>query len=334
MTIGDTMLWDAEGAVVRQVLVTGATGTVGGPLVHRLAAAGHRVVALLRSPDGAGHTLPAGVVPVRGDLTDPASLRSALEGCDTVFHTAGLAEQWLADPSVFDRVNVQGTRHLVEAALAAGVECFVHTSTIDVFERAPGRPFDESRLESRPLATAYERTKQDADRLVAAAVAERGLPARFVHPSAVYGPGRADATLNLALAQLARNQVPMLPPGGMPVVFAEDVAEGQLLAAGAPVGSRWILSDTYLTMREVARAVAAAVPGAKVPPTMPAPLARTVAAVGEGVSRITRRPPLLASGVLHFLRSHSVPDATAARTRLGWTATPFDKGLEATFAAR
>lgn len=186
----------------------------------------------------------------------------------------------------------------------------------------------------QPEVTAYERTKQDADRLVAAAVAERGLPARFVHPSAVYGPGRADATLNLALAQLARNQVPMLPPGGMPVVFAEDVAEGQLLAASAPVGSRWILSDTYLTMREVAQAVASVIPGTKIPPSMPAPLARAVAAVGEVVSRITRRPPLLASGVLHFLCSHSVPDATAARTRLGWAPTPFAEGLRETFSPR
>ncbi|MFE9560047.1 NAD(P)H-binding protein [Streptomyces sp. NPDC006487] len=97
-----------------------ATGTVGGPLVRGLAAAGHRVVALVRSRDGAGRTLPAGVVPVRGDVTDPASLRAALDGCDTVFHTAGLAEQWLADPSVFHRVNVQGTRNVVEAALPAG----------------------------------------------------------------------------------------------------------------------------------------------------------------------------------------------------------------------
>ncbi|WP_338674129.1 NAD-dependent epimerase/dehydratase family protein [Streptomyces sp. SCSIO 30461] len=318
---------------MRQVLVTGATGTVGGPLVRLLAASGHRVIALLRSPERDSQALPAGVVPVRGDLTDPDSLSAALEGCDTVFHTGGLAEQWLADPSVFERVNVGGTRHLVDAALAVGVECFVHTSTIDVFERIPGRPFDETRLASRALGTAYERTKQDADRLVAAAVAERGLPARFVHPSAVYGPGRADATLNLALAHLARNKVPMLPPGGMPVVFADDVAKGQVLAANAPVGSRWILSDTYLTMREIAQAVAAAAPGAKVPPSMPAPIALAVAALGEGVSRITRRPPLLSFGELHFLRSHSVPDASAARTHLGWTTTPFATGLEATLAA-
>ncbi|MEV4616146.1 NAD-dependent epimerase/dehydratase family protein [Kitasatospora sp. NPDC049258] len=318
---------------MRNVLVTGATGTVGGALVARLLGEGVRVRALVRSAPRAAGLLPPGVAVAVGDVTDPASVRAAVRGCDTVFHTAGLPEQWLRDPEAFTRVNTDGTRHLVAAALAEGVECFVHTSTIDVFERAPGRPFDESRLAARPLETPYERSKQEADRLVTAAVAEDGLPARTVHPSAVHGPGPAVVTMNNLLDRLRRNQVPMLPPGGMSVVFSEDVAAGQLLAAAAPVGSRFILSDRYLTMREIAETVAGLFPGVRVPRTLPGLPAALLAETGELFSRLTGRPPLLATGELHFLRSESVADATRARVELGWRATPFADALARTLAA-
>ncbi|WP_018217090.1 NAD-dependent epimerase/dehydratase family protein [Salinispora vitiensis] len=312
---------------MEQVLVTGATGTVGSLLVRDLADRGVRVRALVRSPERAAAALPQGVETVRGDVTDLASVRSAVGGCDTVFHAAGLPEQWLADPDVFERVNVGGTRHLVEAALAEGVATFVYTSTIDVFDQAPGQPFDESRIAERPLGTAYERSKQRADVLVTDAV-ERGLPARFLHPSGVYGPGPATATaLNLLLLRLVRNQIPALPPGGMPVVYTEDVARGHLLAAEAPVGSRFILSDRYLTLTAIAELVHTLVPTAKVPRTIPPALAKAMATTGEALSRVTRRPPLLAAGELHFLRSHPLPDASRARSELGWQTTDVPEGF-------
>ncbi|MDM4719573.1 NAD-dependent epimerase/dehydratase family protein [Micromonospora sp. WMMA1363] len=316
---------------MEHALVTGATGTVGSLLVRDLADRGVRVRALLRSPERAAAALPQGVEAVRGDVIDLASVRSAVKGCDTVFHTAGLPEQWLADPDIFEQVNVNGTRHLVEAALTEGVATFVYTSTIDVFDRVPGVPFDESRtLEERPLGSAYERSKQKADLLVAKAV-ERGLPARIVHPSAVYGPGPATATaMNLVLLRLARNQIPVLPPGGMPVVFTEDVSQGHLLAAEAPIGSRWILSDCYLTMTAIAELVHTLVPTSKVPRTMPTTVAATLAAAGEVVARVIRRPPLLAAGELYFLRSHSLPDSSRARSRLGWHTTSVQEGLSRT----
>lgn len=316
---------------MEQVLVTGATGTVGSLLVRDLAGRGVRVRALVRSPERAAAALPPGVEAFRGDVTDLASVRSAVRGCDTVFHTAGLPEQWLADPDVFEQVNVNGTRHLVEAALTEGVATFVHTSTIDVFDRVPGVPFDESEsLAVRPLGSAYERSKQRADRLVAKAV-ERGLPARIVHPSAVYGPGPATATaLNLVLLRLARSQIPALPPGGMPVVFTEDVSQGHLLAAEAPIGTRWILSDRYLTMTAIAESVRTLVPTSKVPRTMPTALATTLATAGEVVARVIRRPPLLAAGELYFLRSHSLPDSSRARSQLDWHTTEAQEGFART----
>src|SRR5262249_51475250 len=152
-------------------------------------------------------------------------------GCDTVFHAAGMPEQWLRDPGQFHRVNVEGTAALVDVAMKAGIRAFVYTSTIDVFAQRPGVGYDESVLATEPLATAYERSKQLADEVVADAVT-RGLPARFIHPATVFGPSPTRTPgLNDVIAKLAAKRLPVLPPGGLPVVFAPDVASGQIASA-------------------------------------------------------------------------------------------------------
>ncbi len=320
------------GAPVPQVLITGATGTVGHPLARLLAERGDRVRALVRDPARAAAVLPPGVEPFAGDLTDPASVRAAVAGCESVFHTAGLPEQWLADRSRFHQVNVLGTERLVEAALAEQVGCFVHTSTMDVFERPQDTPFDESHLAEQPLRTAYERSKQEADRLVTEAVG-RGLPARITHPSAVFGPGPATATaLNRLLVDLARGRAPMLPPGGMAVVANEDLARGHLLAAEAPVGSRYLFSDRFLEMPEIAALVKESVPAARIPLTLATPAAWIFAATGELAAKFTGSAPQLSFGELHFLTAEVTPDARRARYELGWQTGDLSTAVAATLS--
>ena len=89
---------------------------------------------------------------VRGDVTDPASVAAAVEGCEIVFNAMGLPEQWLADETLFDRVNAEGTRTVARAAREAGVRRLVHTSTEDVFHAEPGGRFDETRSPNTPRA--------------------------------------------------------------------------------------------------------------------------------------------------------------------------------------
>jgi nucleoside-diphosphate-sugar epimerase len=314
---------------VSTIVVTGATGNVGAPIATRLAAEGARVRALVRDPDRARALLPDNIELVAGDVTDPPSVRAAMAGCDVVYHAAGLPEQWRRDPADFTRVNVEGTRNLVDAALECGAARFVYTSTIDVFAWTPGQPFDESTLDPNPRPTHYERSKQAADALVAEAVS-RGLPAVFLHPSAVYGPAPAlTPGLNDFLVRLARREIPMLLPGGMPVVFSEDVAEGHIRAAAqAPVGGRYILSTTYHTLAEIAAAVARHVSRARVPRFMPLRVARAASIAGEAVAKVIGRPPLIPRGTLHFLESHPVPDATRARQELGWAPVAFADGVQ------
>ncbi len=316
------------------ILVTGATGTVGNAIAAVLVAAGTEVRALVRDVERARSLLPPGVEPVRGDVTDGESVAAAVAGCERVFHAAGLPEQWRLDAEDFRRVNVAGTANVLAACRRHGVIRLLYTSTIDVFAWEPGIPFDESRLDPEPRPTAYERSKQDADQLVAAAV-EDGLDAVFLHPSAVYGPAPVvTVALNDLLLRLAKRQIPALLPGGMPVVHAADVAAGHLAAAErAQAGERFILSGEYLTLREIAVAVREAAPEAKVPAVMPLVFARALAAGGEALARLTRRPPLIARGELIFLASHPVPVAARAQERLDWTSHPVGEGFAATLAS-
>jgi len=322
--------------MAREVLLTGATGLLGNAIARLLVSEGRTVRALVRSPAKAAGIVPAACELVPGDVTDAASVLAAAKGCDVIYHAAGLPEQWLADPREFVRVNVGGTRHVVAAAESVGVTRLVYASTIDVFRFAPpGRPFDESELDPSPKATAYERSKQEADRIVTAAVAG-GLPAVFLHPSGIYGPGPLTSPgTNHLIADLVRGKVPMLLPGAIPVVYSDDVALGHVLAEkNAPVGARYILSESTHALTAIAEAVSRATGaggrGSKVPPVMPIAIAKIVASVGEFVSGLTGKPPLLPKGQLEFLQYGAVPSGEKAMRELGWKPRSFEQGLAET----
>jgi nucleoside-diphosphate-sugar epimerase len=317
------------------VLVTGGTGKVGNAVARALVDRGDDVRALVRDPAAA---LPDGVEPVRGDVTDPDSLAAAVEGCELVFNAMGIPEQWLADEERFDRVNARGTEAVVRAASAAGVRRVVHTSTIDVFHAEPGERFDETGLADYPKGTAYERSKQHAERLALAA-ARDGTELVMVNPSAVYGPGPAGSAsferdLFEPVVRKRRSALPALPPGGCGVVFSEGVASGHLLAAerGRP-GERYILCDRHVTLKALAELVTIVAGRGFVPPVLSPRLAGAMVAVGEPVARLIGKPPLLPRGQLYFFGWNAAPDSSKAQDELGWEPTPLEHGLHETLAA-
>ncbi len=307
------------------ILLTGGTGIVGNSIAAELRKRQRAVRALVRSLERGRALLPDCEL-VLGDVTDAASVDRAMAGCDVVYHAAGLPEQWTKDPTVFERVNVGGTRTVVDTAARHGVRRLVYTSTIDVFTVPDGGgPFDERALATAPKATAYQRSKQEADRIVAAS----GVPAVFLHPSAVYGPAPAASPgLNDFIADVVAGKVPMLLPGGMPLVFSSDVAIGHVDAEErAAPGSRYILSESYWTLLDLATAVRDTAQRGRVPPVMPGWVAHAIAFGGELVANALGKAPLIPRGQLHFLESNSHPDATHARTELGWRPLPLREAL-------
>jgi dihydroflavonol-4-reductase len=314
-----------------RLLVTGATGKVGNAVARRLAERGDDVVALVRNAAKARELLPAGVELATGDVTDPESLRRAMAGVEGAFNCMGLFEQWFPDPGIFERVNALGARNVIAAAREAGVPRAVHTSTFDVFHAEQGGTVSGAEVADYSKGTAYERSKQHAEELVLAE-AEQGIEVVIVNPASVYGPGPWQGSgLDRAFRDAIRRRLPGVPPGGMTLVHADDVAAGQLAALerGRP-GERYILADGYASMRELLAAAVDAAGRGWVPPALPVPVARGLAAAGEAVSRVIRRPPLLGAGQLTFLLWQARADSSKARAELGIEFRPWEEGVRET----
>jgi dihydroflavonol-4-reductase len=314
-----------------RALVTGATGKVGHAIASALLDRGDQVRALVRDPKRAASVLPAGIEPMRGDVTDPESLAVAAEGCELVFNSAGMPEQWVKDEAIFDQVNAVGSGQVAAAAKRAGVRRFIHTSTHDVFHAETGERFDETMLADYPKGTAYERSKQHAEELV---LAERdGMEVVILNPSGVYGPtpSQTPSFENGLFEPVVRKRLPAVPPGGTGYAFVEGVAAGHLLAAEkGKDGGRYILADGYASFRDLAETAKSVAGRGRVPPTMPVPVARAIATVGAGISRVIRRPPLLPKGQLTYFLWQARPDSSKAQRELGWKTTPLDEGVHRT----
>jgi nucleoside-diphosphate-sugar epimerase len=314
-----------------KVLVTGGTGKVGHAIASALLDRGDDVRALVRDPERAASTIPAGVELIAGDVTEPDTLPAAVEGRELVFNAMGLPEQWVRDEGIFERVNAIGSRDLARAAREAGVPRFVHTSTHDVFHAGQGEVFDETRLADYPKGTAYERSKQHAEALV---LGERdGMEVVILNPSGVYGPGpSASVSFDKGMFEpLVKKRLPALPPGGSGLAFAPGVAAGHLLAAEkGEDAERYILADTYAEFKDLAETVVEVAGRGRVPRVMPVPVAKAMAGAGEGISRVIRRPPLLARGQLTYFLWQAHPDSSKAQRELGWTPTPLEEGVRRT----
>lgn len=315
------------------VLVTGATGLIGNAIARRLLSRGHQVRALVRDPERAARVLPAGVELVRGDVTAPDSLPEAMRDVEWLFHAAGMPEQWQPDDTIFDRVNRQGTVNVLRAALAGRVKRVVYTSTMDVFAAPRGGTLVETNLDTAPKPTAYERSKQAAER-DAEILRREGLELVYVNPGAVYGPSPVHVGLNSFFLQVLNRKAPALPPGGMPVAHVDGVADAHLAAAerGVP-GERYLLADTHVSNAELAREILRVEgAGARVPPTTPAVVMKLLASVSAPLARMFGFTPLIAPGQLSFVLWDVRVDASKARRELGFTPTPLAEGVEKTVA--
>ena len=241
-------------------LVTGGTGFVGSAVVRALMEDGHTVRVMSRaSSDGA---LLEGLDVERaiGDLDDPKSLERAVSGCNALFHVAADYRLWVPDPATIHRTNVLGTRSLMLAAADAGVERIVYTSSVATLGLSKdGEPADETTPSGLDdMIGQYKRSKYLAEEAVKTLIAEEGLKAVIVNPSAPIGPRDAKPTPTGRLVlDLARGQLPAVVDTGLNIVHVDDVAKGHLLAFyRGVIGERYILGGENLLLSEIAESVA------------------------------------------------------------------------------
>jgi nucleoside-diphosphate-sugar epimerase len=312
-------------------LVTGASGKIGNAVATRLLERGDEVAALVRDPEKARAVLPSEVELHTGDVTEPESIAPAAQGIQGAFNCMGIYEQWVADDGLFDRVNAHGAANVVRAAAEAGAARVVHTSTFDVFHAETGGTVREDEVADYPKNTPYERSKQLAEKLVAEEARAGGIELVIVNPATLYGPGAIHSRLDDVVRDAVRRRLPACPPGGLTTAYVDDVALGHIAAfeTGTP-GERYILADGFATARDICRAAVEEAGRGFVPPQLPATVAKGLAALGEGISKLIRRPPLLARGELEFSLWQARADSSKAQRELGFKPTPWQEGVAQT----
>ncbi len=317
-----------------RALVTGATGLVGANVVEALNKAGWQVRVLRRSTSRMDALEGLTYEAVVGDILDESSLVDALAGVDVVFHVAGAADHWRSGPERMYRINVEGTRHVVAAALQAGVSRLVYTSSLAAVGPAPDplHPVDERQTFNLPPEKfPYGHSKWLAEQEVQNGVAQ-GLDAVIVNPSIVIGPRDSHMTTG-SLFKSMRRGMPVVPRGGSGVVDARDVAQGHLLAAEhGRTGERYILNGANLSHMELARIVSRVLevppPRLELPPWSVRPVALVLDVLWALGVRLPARGDTLRLGTYWFyarndksrqelgLEYHSI--AQAVEDAIGW----------------
>jgi dihydroflavonol-4-reductase len=280
--------------------VTGGTGFIGANLVHELLARGHQVKLLVRSKSDQRGLKGAQFERVEGDVNQAEALRNGMRGCAWCFHVAASYHLWLPDYRPMYAANVDGTRTVLEAAVAAGCERFVYTSTVGCIglpQLQDGRvvPSDEqSPVSEAQMRNPYKHSKWQAEQ-VALELAKKGVPVIIVNPSAPVGPRDVKPTpTGQIVVDFLNRAMPAYLDTGLNYVHVRDVAIGHILAAekGRP-GERyilgnsagnWTLKESFEVLQEIT-----GLPAPKV--RIPYFVAWVAARVDETMSSFTGRPP-------------------------------------------
>ena len=317
------------------ILVTGATGHVGNVLVRQLLARGAQVRALVLPGEEAPSLQGLEVERVEGDVLDPTTLERAMDGVEVVYHLAGVISILPGSEDIMRRVNVEGVRNVVNAALKVGVRRLVHISSIHAFKRVPsGITLDETvPFAPDSPAGAYDRTKAEGTLAVLQAV-RQGLDAVIVCPTGVIGPhDYLTSEMGQTILDFAKRKLHFLVDGAYDFVDVRDVAQGLILARekGRP-GEVYILSGAHVKLVQLKKVVQEVV-GVRSPAVvLPFGLAHLVATLSERFYRWTGATPRLTRYALRTVQESSDFRCDKARRELGYTPRPLRDSITDTLA--
>jgi len=310
--------------------VTGTTGFIGGRVARQLREAGHEVVAIVRDPAKAKELADSGVSLHQGDVTDKESMRAPMTGVDGVFHIAAWYKVGVRDKRPGVKVNIEGTRNVLELMKELNIPKGVYTSTLGVNEDTGGKLVDETYRYSGPFYSEYTRTKAAAQRLAESFIAD-GLPLVIVMPGATYGPGDT-STVRVTLIQYLQRQLPMVPQQSAYCwAHVDDLARAHILAMekGKP-GETYIIAGPMHTIVDGLK-IAEQITGIPAPRAAPAAMFKAMSVVMGLIEKIVPLPEAYtreslrgAAGVTYL------GDNSKARRELGYNPRPLKEGLAET----
>lgn len=313
------------------VLVTGVSGFVGAAVARKLCEAGSSVRALVRRGAERSHVADLDLDFVEGDLRDAESLKRAMGGVRRLYHVAASYRLSLRDPAELFASNVGGTENVMRAALDAGVERIVYTSSVAALAlRHDGGAADESALaDEAQTISAYKKSKLAAEKLVHKLVADEGLPAVVVNPSTPIGPRDVKPTpTGRIIVEAACGRMPGFIDTGLNLVHVEDVAAGHLAAMErGRIGERYILGGENLMLKDmlvdIARRRGAPPPRWRLPR---APL-YPIAAAAELFGWATKREPFVTLNGLRMAKHLMFFSTQKAQSELGYAPRPWSEGV-------
>ena len=308
-----------------KIAITGASGFIGSVLVPLLRADGHTLRLLTRSP-----RTQDGITFIKGDLLHEESLKTLVAGVDVVIHLAAIIS--IDDRAGEDtfRVNTSGTSLLLAAAKAAGVQRFIHISSVTAFNQSP---YEGHMNESRALATTtghnYD-TSKAASQATALAANDTGFEVIVLAPTAVTGPfDYKPSLLGKAVINIYNGKIPALFPGGVDFVDVRDVAAAIVssLTRGTP-GSAYLLSGQWVSLRSLSAEIGV-VKGRKISlATIPLWLVFGMLPLVRFWSRITGGPPYYTKQSVHnLIYSNKNIDSSRARSELQFNPRPFSETI-------
>ncbi|OBA74212.1 NAD-dependent epimerase/dehydratase family protein [Mycobacterium sp. 1245805.9] len=310
-------------------LVIGASGFLGSHVTRQLVASGADVRVMLRRTSSTQGIDDLSVERCYGDVFDDDALRAAMAECDVVYYCVVDARMWLRDPAPLFRTNVDGLRHVLDAALGADLKKFVYTSTTGSLAISDSRPVTEDDPHNWDEGGPYIEARVAGENLLLSYARERGLPAVAMCISTTYGPGDWAPTPHGSLiALVAKGRFPFYFGYSSEVVGIEDAARAMLLAAErGRNGERYIVSDRYMSGRELHRIAATAV--GRRPPRIGIPMAalRAGARVNDLAARLLRRDLPFAYAGIRMAELMSPLDHGKAERELGWKPEPVEDSI-------
>ncbi|MBW4439798.1 MAG: NAD-dependent epimerase/dehydratase family protein [Plectolyngbya sp. WJT66-NPBG17] len=300
-----------------KTLVTGANGFTGSHLVKALLKRGNSVTGFVRKSSDRSRLSDCDIDYVYGDITDLATLTDAMRDVDVVFHTAAYVELGLVNAAEMERVNVEGTRAVIEAAKAVNLPKLIYCSTIGIFGDTQGKVINETfQRTQKDFSSAYDRTKYQAQQLIDQA---KELSIVSVLPSGIFGSN--DPHFMPVLNTFRKGRLKVWAGGGRVtgIVHVDDLAEAMILAVDrGKSGDHYIISAGDLTTREMFE-IFSRETGIPAPREAPEPVVRLVANVLDPIGRLAGWQPPIDNERVHYVYDRCVRvDATKARQELGW----------------
>jgi len=314
-----------------KIFITGATGYIGGLLSLKLAKTGNTVHALVRDLRNAKGLEHANIKLFQGDINNVESIRKAMDGCEQAFHLAAFARLWAKPSDIFYKINVEGTRNILEVALEKKITKLVYTSSTAVFGISLNQPLSENDPRTIGFDSDYDLSKCIAEKLIKD-YAARGLNALIVNPSRVYGPGTETFSnpFTRLLKALMKGKfvlIPKCPDVISNYSYVNDVVEGHILAmTHGRAGENYILGGENISYRQFLKVVRGVISRGNTIAIPKTTLA--IAAVFQMLRfYITKKQPAFTPSTIHRYYASTAFNCEKAIKELNYTITPFKKGM-------